>query len=493
MTAISFDYIPAQLRVPGVYVEINSELAGAATFQTKVLIVGQRLAGGNVAEGVQTRITDPSQAEDAWGRGSMIAAMFAAFKSANQFTETWGIALDDNGAGVVATGTLTFTGAVTRSGTLNLMIAGKRVQVAVAAGEPNNTTATNVAAAINLVTDLPVTAGAVTNAVTLTARHKGEVGNDIDIRTNYYTGEVLPRGLAVAIVAMNGGTANPDIATAIAALGDEWWNYVVMPYTDAANLTALETELDTRYQPPFQQGGRAFCAYRGAHAATGTFGETRNNPHVTCIGTGIAPQPPYIWASINAGIGSFNLANDPARPLQRLQLPGLLPPNVNSRWDWNERNLLLFDGIATFTVTDDDRVLIERQITMYRENASQVADDAYLDITTPETMERVRWDKVQLISTKYPRHKLREDGELEDIPVGSAIATPSIIAGELLAIYRSQINKGWVEDFAHYKATLVVMIGDGQGGGDRNRVNVNDQPNIVNQFRVLANKTQFIV
>ncbi len=262
-----------------------------------------------------------------------------------------------------------------------------------------------------------------------------------------------------------------------------------MPYTDAANLTALETDLGTRFQPPVQKGSRAFCAYRGTHSATGTFGETRNSPHVTCIGTGIAPQLPYIWAAANAAIGSFNLITDPARPLQRLQLPSILPPAIADRNDINERNQLLYDGIATFTVTSDNRVLIERQITMYQENDSSVPDASYLDINTPETLERIRFAKIALISTKYPRHKLREDGEFANIPVGAAIATPSIIRAELLSIYRSQMNLGWVEDIEHYKTTLVVQI----DSDDRNRVNVADQPNLVNQFRILANKNQFIV
>ncbi len=51
------------------------------------------------------------------------------------------------------------------------------------------------------------------------------------------------------------------------------------------------------------------------------------------------------------------------------------------------------------------------------------------------------------------------------------------------------MNLGWVEDIEHYKTTLVVQI----DSDDRNRVNVADQPNLVNQFRILANKNQFIV
>ena len=494
MAAISFDHIPAQLRVPGFYIEINNELAGGGAFMSKVLLFGQRLATGTVAAGQPIRVTSAEQGETWFGRGSMLAQMLRAFKRANQFTETWVIAQDDNPAGVQASGTVSIRGTVTQAGTINLYIAGQRIQVGVKVGDDDYAVADKLLKAVQKDTALPLTAARSSlngRDVSLTARHAGLCGNDIDLRLNYYTGEQTPAGLTVTLTAMADGTANPDIKPAIAALGDEWWNYIVMPYTDAANLRALENELDSRYQPPLQRGGRAFTAYRGTHSATGTFGESRNSAHVSCIGTGIAPEPPYIWAAVNAAVGAQSLSNDPARPLQRLTLPHLKPPKLTDRWDWNERNLLLFDGIATWTVDSGGTIRIERQITMYQKNSADVADAAYLDITTPETLERIRFDKVQRISSKYPRHKLREDGELNNIPAGAAIATPAIIKAELLAIYESQINKAWVEGLEDYKQTLVVMIGDGNGGGDRNRVNVNDQPNIVNQFRIFAAKTQF--
>ena len=65
--------------------------------------------------------------------------------------------------------------------------------------------------------------------VDVTARHKGENGNDIDIRVNYYAGEMTPPGLTCAITAMTGGSGNPDTTTAIAAMGDTWWTDVVCP------------------------------------------------------------------------------------------------------------------------------------------------------------------------------------------------------------------------------------------------------------------------
>ena len=484
----SFNLIPSALRIPGVYVEFDNSLANNAGPQQKLLFIGQRLAAGSVAEAVPTRVTSAAQAEDFFGRGSMLAEMIIAAKAANQFMDIRAIALDEAAAGAVAAGTITIGGAATSTGTLALYIAGKQVNVAVTSGDAVATIATAIAAAVTADTSLPVTAAAALGVVTLTAKWKGETGNDIDVRTNYY-GEQLPKGITVTIVDMSAGTANPDLATAIAVMGDEWYNWIVCPFTDASNLTKLETELDSRWGPTRQIGARAFTAYRANHATTVTFGDGRNNPHVTCMGTNISPQPPYIWAAVNAIVGGAALAIDPARPLQTLKLTGIMPPSIQVRWTDSERNLLLFDGIASYKAIAGGGVAIERQITMYQVNASAIADDSYLDINVPETLERIRAEQRSLFSSKYPRHKLAEDNAR--VSAGQAMMQPKLAKAELLALYQTQAFKGWVQGYDDYKASVTVDIGDGVGSGDRNRLNVQDSPQLVGQYRVHAQQVQF--
>lgn len=488
---ISFKDIPAALRLPGVYIEFDNTLAGQAQIAQKILVIGQRLATGSVAEGVPTRVTSAEQAEAFFGRGSMLAEMLSAMKSTRKMVDTWAIALDENGTGVAATGTITVNTTTAEAGTLAVYIAGKRVLVPVADGEANTVTAAALVAAINADTTLPVTAlvnGVTAFQVDLTARWKGETGNDIDLRANYY-GDQYPGGVSLAFVAMSGGTQNPDVSTAIAAMGSEWFNWFVMPYTDTANLVALEAELADRWGPLRQIGARAFTAYRGNHAATTTLGDSRNSAHVTCMGTGIAPQPPYIWAAVNAVIGGYNLSIDPARPLQTLTLPGILPPIITDRWTDAERNLLLFDGVATYTVNSDGSVSIERQISMYQENSAGLPDDSYLDITVPETLERIRFRQRAVFAQKYPRHKLAEDDAR--FGSGQAMMQPKLARGELLTIYRQMEFDGWVQDYEGYAETLVAEIGDGIGGGDRNRLNIQDSPKLVGQYRTHAQQVQF--
>lgn len=483
---ISFDNIPANLRTPGSYIEFNNELAGANGQEFKLLILGQRLASGTVAAGVPKLVTRASDADAYYGRGSMLAEMIRASLNASKDVELVAIALADNGAGVAATKTVTVTGSPTEAGTVNLYVGGKRAQSAVTSGQTVTQVAAAIAAAVNADTSMEMTAGAAVGVVTLTARHAGECGNGIDVRVGYYD-EKLPAGIAIAVADGVTGATNPDLAAAITAMGDTWYNWIACPYTDAANMTLLEAELNRRWGPTVQTGARAFAAFRGTLANTQTFGNGRNNPHVTCMGMSVSPQPPYIWAAVNATIAAKSLSIDPARPVQRLALTGIMAPALTARFTREERNVLLYDGIATHTVDTDGTVRIERQVTMYQTNSGGIADASYLDIETPETLERIRYRQRARILQKYPRHKLAADGT--QYGAGQAIVTPSIIKGELLALYREMEADGWVEGFDHYKETLIVEI----DAADHNRVNVNDQPNLVNQFRVHAQKTQFII
>jgi len=486
---IFFNSIPSNMRVPLAYIEFSNERAvsGTAEMPYKILVLGQKLAAGAAAAEVPVRVTSADHAEALFGRGSMLAAMFKALKANNRYTDTWSIPVVDAAAGVAATGTVTLGGLPTAAGTLNCYIAGSRVRVAVASAATPASIATALAAAINADTSLPVTAAAADAVVTLTARHKGEIGNGIDVRVNYYQGEVLPAGLTAAVVAMAAGAGNPDLANAIAAMGDEWYQAIIMPYTDAANLAILEAELDDRWNGVRQIEGFAWAAYRGNHAATGTFGGGRNSKHVSYMGTNISPMPPYLWAAAYGAQAAAALINDPARPLQTLVLAGILPPAESVRWKLEERNLHLYDGVATHYVDAGGLVRIEREVTSYQKNAFGVEDPSYLDATTPATLGYLRYSLRARVTQKYPRHKLADDGT--NFGPGQAIVTPSTLRAEFIALAKEWEQAGLVENIDQYKADMIVE----RDPNNPNRVNFLAPPDLVNQLRVFAAQMQFIL
>ncbi len=482
---ISFNAIPIDILTPGQYIEFDNSqaLQGLSVVPNRILVMGQRLAAGTVAQGVPKQILSAAQGEGFFGRGSMLASMLAALKSANNYTECWAVALDDNGAGAFATGTTTFTGSPTANGTLNLYIAGARVQAAITSGQTVTQVATAVAAAINADTSLPVTAASAIGVVTLTARHRGESGNAIDLRVNYYLDEKIPAGLTVAIVAMSGGTTNPLVATALAAIGSEQYHTIIMPWTDSANLTALETELSNRWGPMVMKEGHAFTAAAGSHATINALGAGRNNPHLTLMGMQGSPTAPWVMASVLGAVDAFE--PDPARPRQTLWLPGVLAPATESRYTREERNLHLRAGVATFTVDAGGRVLIERVVTTYKKNASNVDDPSYRDRETMGTLAYLRYDVRALIAQKFPRHKLANNGTRRG--AGQAVVTPNDIRDQLLARFPLWEDAGLVEGMDQFKRDLLVE----RNTAEPNRVDAIIPPDVINAFRVFAASVQF--
>ena len=490
MSNISFNLVPADIKVPGQYLEIDNTkaLKGLSGIPTKVLVIGQKLAAGTQAPLVPVLITRADQAKKFFGAGSQLSHMMEKFLKANSYTPVYAIAQADAEAGVAAAGSVTFTGPTTAAGTVNFYIGGRRVRFASPSGQTAAQAATALIAAITADTSLPVSAaidGVNTAKVILTAKNKGECANFIDLRFNYYADQVMPAGLTAAIVAMTGGSGNPDVTAVIDVIGDEWYTDIVVPYTDASNLSAIETELNDRFGPMKMIDGHMYTGLSDTLANLIAKGITRNSPHNSWMGSKKSPTPPYEWAAVLGAVCAYELKNDPARPVQTVALPGILPPAIADRFTLEERNQLLNNGVSTFRVGDDGTVYIERVVTTYRENAFGAADTSYLDIETLKTLTYLRYDIRTFIALQYPRYKLADDGTA--FARGQNVVTPSVIRGSLIARFKLWEDQGLVENIDQFKEDLIVV----RDPNDPNRVNALIPPDIINQLRVFAGLVQF--
>lgn len=488
---IAFMTIPLDWRVPGQYIEIDNTKAvrGLPGMPRKILILGQRLAAGTVAAGVLTRVSRKEDGVGYFGRGSMLAQMIAASIKVNPYTETWALALDDLVAGVAATGTITVTGSATAAGTLYVYVGGVRIAVGIAAADAQNTIATNIAAAINANLDLAVTAAAATNVVTLTARHKGVEANDIDIRTSYYDGERIPAGVTLAIAAMSGGSGNPDVLNAIAAMSSGAYYTIVMPWTDTANMNAMESELANRWGGMDMRTGHCFSFKNGTYSSLSTYGSARNSAHTTVPGLNKSPSLPWVIAAQFAATADFSGGIDPAVPFRSLSLPDVMAPAEADRFTSEERNLLMHDGISTIIFDDSGKAMIEQIITTYQTNSFGLDDISLLKLNTKWTVDYIRYTFRFAVARDYPRHKLAGDDVLPLIQPGQPIATPKLIANTLIGEAMKLVKVGLIEDIDQFKRDLIVVRSD----ADPNRVNAIIPPNIVNQFDVFAAAVQFIL
>ena len=492
---ITFNNIPPNIRTPGAFTEVDNSnaLQGLLPWYQRVLILGQMNETGGQAGSASTEelifVPSSEKAETLFGAGSMLARMVAKFKAINPYMEVWAIPQVDGTT--AATKTITVTGTATASGAIYLIIGGQQIVISVTSG----TAANDIASAINTElakhSELPVTAGVATNVVTLTHRHKGLVGDTLDVRYNYYNGQELPAGVTLAIAAGTSGAGNPALTNTIAAMGDDQFDYVVCPYNDDTSLTAIETELARRWNPMIQMPSGCWSAVVGTHTTLNGWctSNSRNSQFVSTMGVYDVPTPVEEVSAIYGADASYHLNIDPARPLQRLTLTGMLPPKYNSdgRFTREERDQLLNNGMATFTVDAGGNCLIERAISNYRLNAAGSPDVSFLDMNTLYSLMYIRYQYNARMLNRFPRHKLADD--TFEVQPGQAVARPLDIRNETLAVFKDLYESGIIENFEEFKDALVVE----RNSSDVNRVDVLLPANLVNQFRVLATQIAYIL
>jgi phage tail sheath gpL-like len=282
-----------------------------------------------------------------------------------------------------------------------------------------------------------------------------------------------------------GGSGATSIATAIAAMGAQWFNTIVCAFNDDTNMDLLEADLDTRWGPMVMQDCQCFIGANVAYGSYAALGNGRNSKLTTYMGGGLSPTPPWVWASVAAAADCAE--SDPARPRQTLALTGCKPPAHGAEFTWLERNTLLSDGISTYKVTPSGDCIIDRLITTYQLSPAGASDTSYLNIETMRTLAYLRYSWNAWVNLRYPRHKLADDGTV--FGAGQAIVTPAILTSEALVWFKELELLGLAENFEQFKAEVVVE----RNATDRDRVDMRLSPDIINCFRVLATQIQFIL
>lgn len=500
--SISFNNIPDTMRTPGVYTEIDNSraLQGLSANPHKALIIGQMVSDGSADTDALYAISNNNLADGFFGAGSILSRMCNTFKANNPNTELFALAISEAATGTTASAVLHFSVALSHATGVcsggnqaaKLLINGQKMYQTLTSNWSVTDVNSAFQTAINADSTMPVVASTnATSALVLSAVNKGTPGNYLNVRFNYYEGQSYPTffGDSVLISSMEGGANDADLADAWAVIANEQFHYIVQPYIDAANLTELENELEDRFDPLEDLQGHGFTGLRATQASATTLGNTRNSPHNTIMGANDSPTAPEEWGAALGAIAAFNLNNDPARPLHFLKLKDVLAPPTENRFTRAERDILLYDGIATWVTDTSSNVLIERCITTYQTNALGITDASYLDVQTLATIGEIRFQYKSRMVTRFiiPRFKLADD----TFPVqpGSNVATPKTVKQEIIALFAQLRDAGLIENLEDFITNLIVE----RDAADRNRVNALLPPDLINQFRILATKIQFIL
>lgn len=470
MDAIQFDGIPASIRKPGKYFEFNTRLAVRtlpANLQ-RTLIVAQKLASGTAAALVPQLVFSDAEAAAYFGQGSAAHLMTRAAIKANPYLALTVVAMND-AAGVQASGTVTVSGPATGSGAVRLYVGNRAVEIAAASGDAAADIAAALKAALDDLPDLPVTAAVAGAVITLTAKHKGTIGNQVDL-----SAEVSAAGVALAVVAMSGGATDPSLADALAAVFGQQYEVVCCCLADQTALTALRDHLDAVSGPMEQRPGVGIYGFDGSLAAATTLAGQIGSGRVSGAYLRGTRSPAYEVAAAYAAVAASE--EDPARPLNTLELKGIAAPAVAQRLSRTEQEACLANGVTPLEVGPGERVQIVRAVTTYTVDAQGVPDISLLDLTTIRTLDYVRKACRERISLRFPREKL-------------SAKTPPRVRTELLDVLYRLEELEIVEEVDANKDGVLVQ----RRGQDPNRLDAKIPVDVVNGLHVFAGRIDLLL
>jgi phage tail sheath gpL-like len=517
---IAFNQIPASIGVPGQYVEFDG--TGARSAQgakpVRILVIGQMASpfvpitnvyGSTAAANVPVQVSSPAQAEQLFGKWSILTEMLRTVFKTNSFDEVQ-VAAQYDGVGVAAVWTIdyaaSFTVPATKAGLETLYIGGVQYVAPVVIGNTATIIAAAFASAINADLKAPYTATSAGGVVTVTSRHTGESPNDLQIHHKYYDTDVSASGASPTITQTVVGAGNPSNLNALAIVAADYYTDIIHQYTDDANLDRLEAQLEERWLPlpsatstgPGQNDAHAYIAKRGSEAQLVTFAADRNSAHVSC--QAVEPSrlingvtypgllsPHYVVAASLGAKVARECGVRPNIPLQNVQLPCVVAAPRVCHWTWNERQRLIVNqGFATYKYDSANNVTLERATTMYTQTIDGLATDAERDTETQKLNSYFRWSLRQWIASNFPRSRLAGD----EGGLGSdGVVTPALMKSSILSLALTWRDAGLLENFADFKNGLVVE----RSVADCNTMNVSMRPDHVNQFRVFAAKIAYRV
>ncbi|MFP4733667.1 phage tail sheath subtilisin-like domain-containing protein [Pasteurella multocida] len=469
MTNIEFDKIPTSIRKPGVYTEYNSRNAVSTlpTNEQEVLIVAPMIEGKTEFT-APVRIYSDYDAELAFGAGSWAHLMARIAIQNNPLLRLSIIGLKDNDAGVAATGTLTLSGTASAIGYLLVIIAGVEYKVSVAKAETANAVATRLAAVINISNTCPVNAQVSESTITLTAKCKGEIGNEIMLSASSHVSSMTLNAQALA-----NGANNADLSKALASVAGTHYHVIISPFSDDKNAKALVNHLETVSSPLEKKPAIGVIGWRGTMASGTTYTSKINSERVTCAWYKGAIESN---ALIAAGYGAVIAGEeDPAKPLNTLEIKGLTTVDATQTPILTEVNQALFHGLTPVTVVNH-RVRIMRAITTYTKSATNTDDPSYLDLTTIRTLDYTRKALEQRIELRFPRAKLSN-------------RTPPKVRSEILDVLYRLENLEILENVDLHKAKLLVQ----RNQQDPNRLDTVIPADVVNGLHVVANRIDLIL
>ncbi|QHI96057.1 phage tail protein [Aristophania vespae] len=489
-----FQEIPGEWPVPGSYTEVSYVPAPGtlAGMPVRPVIIGQ--TSKKEAAGILHHYITAGQAEQIYGKGSILAQAVRTFidEKPTLGVDVIGAALADDA--VAASATISFEGTASAATTAALIAAGVRLNWTVNVGASAADIATGLINAAQTskafaLTGLKLALGSDKKSVTVTAGEAGALGNDFDIRYSSAFNDQIA-GVTVKVTAMQGGTGVADISDALLALGESWYTDLILCQTDSAAITAAVAEANRRKDAMVAKDMRVVVGLRATQGQALALQQNFSTSEELVLLPLSNPRcsPWQIGAALGAQLAQ-SLNNDPARQLRTLPLNTLagLGPETSDQFSDTQRSVLLGNGCSTVTIAQDGTVTLERVITARVSDPQTHQSVGVWDVMIPAIAARVRYEWNSYVNKTYARSKLADDHS----PLSSAdgVVTTRTLKASWIAQCLLYQNRGWIDDVATTGPQSVFE----RNTSDRSRVDSSLPILPMGSLTVLANSLQLQV
>jgi phage tail sheath gpL-like len=275
-------------------------------------------------------------------------------------------------------------------------------------------------------------------------------------------------------------------------MGDDQYHTIACGLALKTEVDKIVAELESRWLPPRQIEGHLFIASNDSQADNTTVGNSYNTLNMSLVGYEESAfcRLPWEIAARAAAISAKRVQADPSLATLNADMGATYSAAPRgTRYSWSERNTLLSDGVSTIRAASDGRMLLEKLITTYQTNAQGLPDKAFQSEAHVRLLAAIRYSfrawMLSKLSGNGVAAKLADNGNQVS---GQQIVTPDSATAEALSWFLAMQGMGWVENYAQFKAELIVE----RNAVDRDRLDFYMSPDLINALLVTAARTAFL-
>lgn len=362
--------------------------------------------------------------------------------------------MDDDGSGVAAAGDITPAVTTVVKSSYRVVINNIRSNAFLAeVGDTVAALVTKMTAAINATPELPMTAVDSTTKVDLTAKWKGQSGNDLYLETE----GPVDKGVTFAFTQPTSGATNPTVDASLAQLGEVWETFLIN-CLDVADTTALGTYADVnegRWDPLIYKPYMVFSGTTESSVTTAIVTPESRKSDRTNIQE---PSPgskdlPFIIAARAATRAAKRAAGNPPYDYARLALSGVTPGTDAQQWNAAEREAAVRGGSSTTRLTDGV-VQMSDTVTFYHPTGD------------PTPAYRYAVDQIKIWNIIYNTSLIFNSLEWDGAPLipddqattNAAAKKPKMAKAAIAAMLDNLALEAIISDPATAKASIVAVI-----------------------------------